>query len=161
MSFKKYLQHILILTYLGVTAAAMLYTLFRIETPVPWPVTRYFYGMMAPYQRYRTINEEMKAEGLTERGEWVKIPLEPYLPFLRGEQALRAYFVSFRVLYGDEERFRQYRLYAEKLREREAAAGRNFVEVRLFLIEWPMSPAGFDFLKQEPFLTSTPLATYP
>lgn len=157
MDLKKYLQHVLILAYLAVTAAALLYTLAGKFTPIPWGITRFFYGMMAPYQGYPKTSEALVAEGLTDAG-WEIIPIEQYQPYMRGEKGFRINQMSFRALYDDDEVERQYGLFLAQLRIFESEEGRTYSKLRLWEERWPMSPEGFETLRQEPFLKRSLLA---
>tara|TARA_Y100000310_G_scaffold9629_1_gene10327 strand:- start:127 stop:564 length:438 start_codon:yes stop_codon:yes gene_type:complete len=138
--------------YLIMTVAGFSYTLFRVWIPgVPRKLAIFSYGMMAPYQTYRTFNEELIAEGRTSEGDWERINLDPYLPFIRGEKAHRSYLVSFR--YGGHDIDTKYEEYAQKLKNLEADRGREWERVRLTLEKWWMSPTGYEYLRREPFLT--------
>lgn len=111
---------------------------------------------MAPYQTYRTINEELVAFGYKD-GSWHRISLDAYLPYVRGERAMRSYLVSFRAQ-GEDVWPKKYEEYAERIRMMEALRGREWEAIKLELEEWPMSPGGYAFLRIDPFIQRTFLA---
>lgn len=154
MDCKRPLQHLVIVVYIASTLAGMSYALFRYTVPgVPRFFKQWSYGMMAPYQTYRVINEELVAEG--RRGKtWERIDLGQYLPYVRGERAMRSYLVSFRAQ-GKDVWPEKYREYAGKVQMLERLRGREWEEVRLHLEEWPMSPGGYEYLRHDPFIKYT------
>ena len=150
MNRKTLFQHLVIICYILVTFAGFCYTMFRVWIPgVPRKLTIFSYGMMAPYQSYRTFNEELIAEGRVPGGAWEEINLDPYLPYIRGEKAHRSYLVSFR--YGGKDIDEKYREYARRVQQLEAQRGREWSGVRLTLEKWPMSPAGYEYLRVDTF----------
>lgn len=105
---------------------------------------------MAPYQQYRTFNEQLTARGKV--GDiWKAIDLAPYFPYVRGERAMRSYLVTFRKR-GDTVWPRKYKEYAELIRLMEGRDGRQWEEVSLHIEHWPMSPAGYEYLRHDPFI---------
>lgn len=161
MNLRTYLTHVLIVTYLVLTACAMLYTLFRVETPVPWFFVRYFYGMMAPYQGVTPLHQELIAEGKFLNGEWEKIPLEEAMPFLRAERNIRSTLVSYRVLYGTDTIETYYNEFARELMEFANRHGKDYETVRLQFEQWELSPEG-PFERRIPGETTViPITEYP
>lgn len=155
------LQHLVVITYCVVTLSGLMYTLFRVHLPgVPLILSRFSYGMMAPFQHYLTYNEELIAEGRLEGGEWMRIDLDSYLPFVRGERAMRSYLVSFRVR-GEEVWPQKYREFADKIQMLEEGDGRVWESVRLSFERWPMSPAGYSYLRHPPFTQIYPQSQIP
>ena len=156
MDLKRPLQHLVIVVFIASTLSGFSYALFRYKLPgVPRFFRQWSYGMMAPYQTYRTINEELVAEG--RRGElWERIDLGQYLPYVRGERAMRSYLVTFRAR-GKEVWPGKYEEYAKLLSAMEERRGRSWEEIRLTLEEWPMSPGGYEYLRHDPFIRYTPI----
>ncbi len=152
MNIKRTLQHLVIVVYIAATASAFSYTLFRYKMPgVPDKLRRWSYGMMAPYQTYRTSNEMLTAEGLRSDGTWEDISLDEYLPFLRGERGMRSYLLTFWAQ-GEEVLAQKYKELADVTKRLESDRGRQWEDVRLTLEKWPMSPAGYEYLRHEPFV---------
>lgn len=118
---------------------------------VPRALRQFSYGMMAPFQHYRTHNEELTAFGLRD-GSWHIIDMHPYLPFITGERAMRSYFRTFRK---HKKHVQKYGEFAEKLRLIEAGNGRSWESVKLVFQKWPMSTAGYFYLRHEPFIEET------
>lgn len=142
---KDELQHVAIAFYIVMTVSGMSYTLFRYKIPlVPKKVWVFSYGMMAPFQQYRTYNEELVAEGRMPGGEWKPIDTDQYFPFIRGERAMRSYLAIFRMQ-GDDVWPDKYRTLARAIQSLEAEQGREWQSVRLHLQKWWMSPAGYEF----------------
>lgn len=156
MDLKKPLQHLAIVVYIAATLSGVSYGLFRTVLPgVPRFFRQWSYGMMAPYQTYRTINEELVADGRVG-DSWERIDLDPYMPYVRGERAMRSYLVTFRRR--EEEYWSgKYKEYAGLIQNMEQRRGREWDEVRLTLEEWPQSPGGYEYLRHNPFITVTTL----
>jgi hypothetical protein len=95
--------------------------------------------MMAPFQDYVENNSELIAEGQKSDGQWEKIVIAPYLPFSRGETAIRLRLSSFR---GDEKQ-KRYTYMAQRILELESQNGRQFSAVRLLWENWPKSQYSF------------------
>jgi|TARA_Y100000310_G_scaffold87902_1_gene84831 hypothetical protein len=112
--------------------------------------------MMAPYQTYRTSNEMLTAHGLQSDGTWVPISLDEYLPFLRGERGMRSYLLTFWAQ-GEEVLEQKYKELAQVTKRLEGDRGREWEDVRLTLEKWPMSPAGYEYLRHDPFISVTKL----
>ena len=157
MRFQRALQHLVIYVFIASTLSGFSYAWFRYKIPgVPKFFRQWSYGMMAPYQTYRTKNEELVAEGRIGN-EWKRIDLDQYLPYIRGEKAMRSYLVTFRKR-GDDYWPAKYVEYGEKVQMMEALRGREWEEVRLFLEQWPMSPEGYEYLRKVEFIEKTPIA---
>ena len=133
MNVKKLLQELVVAVYIAMTLAGFSYTLFRYWLPgVPRQLAIFDYGMMAPFQGYRTFNDELVAEGRTAAGDWEIINLKPYYPFNRGETSFRMHLVSFR--YTDPEvPSDKYRQLARRIQQLEAEDGRQWQSVRLHM----------------------------
>ena len=114
---------------------------------------------MGPYQQYQTYNEELIAEGRRNDGAWERIDLLPYLPYMRGERAVRSYLISFRNK--GENWTDSYRDFARMLREHETAQGKNYESVRLLLERWPVSTTNYETLRASPFLSEQLLVQIP
>lgn len=150
-----------ILAYLCVTAFAFLYTMIRVRPPAMlWPMVRFSYGMMAPYQGDTETNEDLVLEGQLPDGRWEIIALESYFPFGFGEANVRTYLRSFKARGRDILRAK----YAElgwQILMRERDHGRMYTTVRLLWQEWPRSPAGFGFLRRAPFVETFVITQVP
>lgn len=154
---KRIIQHAIVLTYLALTAYAFFFTMTKIQLPfVPWPVLRYVYGMMGPYQGYNTFNSDLLAEGLVRGGEgqgWERIDLDPYYPMHRGTAIMYRRLRSFHAE-GEEVHKQKYTELAQLLLEREnRKRGKNYASVRLTWQEWPTSSEGFEAMRREPHIT--------
>lgn len=151
MDIKRSLQHLVIAIYIAATISGLAYALFRITIPgMPRPLKQWSYGMIAPYQTYRTFNEELVADGKVG-DTWTRINLNQYLPFILGERSMRSYLVTFAVQ-NEEIRLKKYQLYADHVQRMEKSNGREWEEIRLMLENWPMSPGGHEYLRHEPFI---------
>lgn len=154
------MQQMAVAGYVAVTIAGFSYTMLRYWLPVvPRPLAVFSYGMMAPYQSYRTYNEELVAQGRSG-GSWERIDLHTYMPFIRGERAHRGYLVSFHGK-GQAYLSQKYREFAHHIMRLEARQGRQWQSVRLRFEKWPVSPAGFEYLRQPEFIETTPLVQVP
>lgn len=141
---KKILAHLLILTYCVITFFAALFSFTKIQiTPIPWPVLRYSYGMMAPFQGYSTTNMDLLAEGQQNDGAWVTIDLDPYYPMIRGNQVMYRRLRSFKFE-GEEKHKAKYTELAELLQKHEKNRGNEYESIRLTWQEWPASVEGWD-----------------
>ncbi len=160
MNRKYVLQQLVVAGYVAVTIAGFSYTMLRYWIPtVPRTLAVFSYGMMAPYQSYRTYNEELVAEGRAS-GNWERIDLRAYMPFIRGERLHRGYLVGFHGK-GQEYLSQKYREFARQVMRLESAHGRQWQSVRLRLEKWPVSPAGFEYLRQPEFIEITSLVQVP
>lgn len=159
--------HAVILFYVAVTLDGFAYTMLRVHSSVlPWGIVRYAYAAMAPYQGFRPWNMDLVAEGLRDDSLWEAIDLLPYYPaFSRGQINVRQQLLALRWRAqdtGDDALVdRAFTSLAEMIREREAAQGRVYSRVRLTWVEWPVSPAGYAFLRNPLFLRTTPLTPTP
>ena len=161
MNLKSTLQQLVVIVFIAATVSGMSYTLFRYKLPgAPRSLRQWSYGMMAPYQTYRTHNEGLTAEGKRADGLWAIINMDAYLPFIRGERAMRSYLLTFRAQ-GDQVLDQKYREFAHHIARLESDRGRPWDEIRLTIQEWPMSPAGYEYLRHDPFIESTFLVQIP
>jgi hypothetical protein len=164
---KRIALHLFIVAYIALTLDAFSYTMFRRWSGLlPWSIVRYAYALMAPYQGLRMTNTDMVAEGKRRDGIWETINLDPYYPsYSLGQKNVRQemLFVKWSGIFWNDEglRQRQFTKLARMLREREGWRGRHYDAVRLTWEEWPPSPAGYDFLRTEPFITRVPVAAHP
>lgn len=142
------------------TFSGLTYTLIRVRTPLPWVITRYSYGMIAPYQGYDPRNSEIFAEGENPDGSWEVINLDRYFPYLLGERSARMHFLSFPF---DEEarRTSSYKIWAEQLLKHENDRGHAYTSVRISWDEWPVSPTSYDDLRRVPFVERTFITQFP
>ncbi len=161
MLFWRAVRQTVVLAYLCVTALAFLYTMVRVRPPAMlWPVVRFSYGRMAPYQGDTETNEDLVLEGQLPDGRWEVIALEPYFPFGFGEANVRVYLRSFKARGHDVLRAKYAELGLQIL-AREHEQGRTYTTLRLLWQEWPRSPAGFDFLRRVPFVETSVIAQVP
>lgn len=161
MQIKHSLQHLVVVVFIAMTISGMSYTLFRYKLPgVPRSVRQFSYGMMAPYQTYRTHNEQLTAHGKHPDGSWEVINMDEYLPYVRGERAMRSYLLTFRVQ-GDEVLYTKYTEFAEQVKRLELDRGREWEAIKLTIQVWPMSPAGYEYLRIDPFIESEFLVQIP
>lgn len=157
--------HLFILAYVGMTLDAFSYTMLRRWSGLfPWPIVRYLYAMMAPYQGIRPVNTALVAEGMRDDGQWDVIDLRPYYPsYSLGQMNVRQelLFIKWSGAYWQmpDLRERRYRELAQMLQSREAGEGRNYSKVRLSWDEWPPSPEGFSAKRPQgtrTFITEVP-----
>ena len=151
---KQWILQTILLFYLTVTGAALLYTLFHIHTPVPWALVRFSYTMMAPYQGDTEINEDLVAFGEYADRSTKIIDLDRYIPGGKGERNVRKYLRSFRRT-EDDLQVQKYTDFAEQLFARERKKDPNLTSVTLNWHAWPRSPQGFDALRTPPHLVAT------
>ena len=167
MYFRRIAAHLLVIFFLAITLDAFAYTMFRVHSGVlPWGVVRYFYALMAPYQGFRIWNMDLLAEGKREDGSWERIDLAPYYPsYSRGQTNVRQELLMLHwrgQAWGDPTfRHRTYESLALRLQQEEAKRGRPYVAIRLTWEEWPPSPAGYEFLRRDPYMKRWPLAQIP
>lgn len=177
MPVKKFLQHAFVLIYLTITLSAFLFTMTKKEVfPfIPWRVTRYAYGMMAPYQGYSEYNVDLLAEGkrnepglvlrlrpasqgsaqddMGSNETWEVIDLDPYYPMMhRGSAIMYKRLRSF-LVDGEDIHKQKYDELASLILKQERARGRAYEAVRLTWEEWPRSPEGFDAMRREENIT--------
>ena len=135
--------------------------MFKVQLPgIPWPVLRYFYGMMAPYQGYSTVNADLLAEGKNPDGTWERIDLDRYYPMIRGNRIMYRRLRSF-LSQGEAAHQQKYTELATLLLKREKRRGETYAAVRLTWQEWPVSPLGWDALRREPLIKNYPLTEVP
>lgn len=135
MSFWRHtLGHALIVSYFIIVALGTAQAVKRTDYVPIKSITIFMYGMLAPYQGHSVTTEAFLAEGFAD-GEWREIDLAPYYPVLTGERSMREWHVYANwAQYESNDAI--YRAYAEKLRALEAAAGREYEQVRLSWIQW-------------------------
>jgi hypothetical protein len=140
---KKTITHLFIALYLIVSLNAFLFTMTRLTIPgVPWKLTWWSYAMMAPFQGYSAMNEDLRAEGKDSHGNWKVIDLERYSPMILGNQIMHRRLMSSRV--SGEPDHKEYRRLAERLQKIEAVRGNIYTDIRLTWQGWPVSPEGWD-----------------
>lgn len=151
MQLRRILQIVALLVFLTVTIAGFVFTMTRVYVPlIPRRLIHFSYGMMAPYQGDVPWNADLGAEGQRADGSWVDVDLDPYYPFEFGEKNVRMHMRSFKA-FGDEVRREKFSELAEQLLAHERERGRPYQALRLSWYLWPRSPAGFTFLRHEPF----------
>ena len=161
MNLKNSLQQLVVIIFIASTISGMSYTLFRYKFPgVPRSLRQWSYGMMAPYQTYRTHNEQLTAQGKRPDGTGEIINMDAYLPFLRGERAMRSYLLTFRAQ-GDIILNQKYTEFAGHIKRLESDRGREWESIKLTIQIWPMSPAGYEYLRHDPFIESEFLVQIP
>ena len=152
--FKQWVLQTILLLYLTVTGAALLYTLFHIHLPVPWALVRFSYTMMAPYQGDTEINEDLVAFAELADGSTKIIDVDRYIPGGKGERNVRKYMRSFRRT-EDDLQSQKYTEFAQLLLAHERKNDPNIRSITLNWHAWPRSPLGFDALRQPPHLKAT------
>ena len=153
---------VLVVTYLAITAEALLYTLFRVRA-WPWPLVRWSYGMMAPYQGDTDFNDDLLAEGKRADGTWQKIDLDPYFPVGHGEKNVRKHLRTFKPAEGVDPAgyHAAFSVFGKQLLERERLRGREYRAVRLTWQQWPRSPLGYEARKNPPDLLERVITEVP
>lgn len=153
---KRVLKHIGLMAYVWVTIAAFIYTMVRVRVPlIPRTVLIFSYGMMAPYQGYEEVNEDMYAEGLLQTGEWEPIDLDRFYPFVLGERVFRREIGRSTYPTNDAEQVLRDRTFATHLQAVLTSLGQPYSAVRIFHDMWPVSPQSFTALRTSPFLSRT------
>lgn len=138
---------------------AFTYTMLRKWTYFLWPIVRFEYMMMAPYQSYTKYSEEFTVRGL-RGGRWEEIDLSPYFPVLLGERSLRENHM-YRGRSFDWDPRKEYRRMSELIVMLEARSGKTYDRLVLEWWKWPASPEGFYALKQREFADVALLYRYP
>ena len=144
--FRRLVQHSIVFGYLAITFGAFVYTMSRIEILPKW-VTRWSYGMMAPYQGDTPWNADFVYEGRLPGGAWKRIDIDAYMPYGFGERNARKFF----RVYDDAARRGKFAGFALLLLDRERAHGRPYEAVRITYEQWDRSPAGYEFLRLPAF----------
>ena len=154
-------QNIIILSFLVVTVSGFLLAVFGIRVPfVPTVLTNFSYQTMAPYQGFTTYHTEILAEGKTANGSWQRIDLTPYVAGASGERIVRMQMNSFRK-HGDDALITAYKKRAQQILTIEVRQGKPYKAVRISREQWPLSPAGYNFLHLPAFTDRLHIATYP
>ena len=138
---------------------AFTYTMLRVRTTFLWPLVRFEYMMMAPYQSYAKHSEEFTIIG-ERNGQREEIDLSPYFPVLLGERNIRENLL-YRERSLDSTSHVRQELMAKKLLELEAKQGRHYDRLILEWWSWPASPEGYRTLKQKEFADIELLLRYP
>ena len=147
--------------YIAATVSGLLFTLFRVNVPVvPHVLSHWSFGMLAPFQSYLENNEDLVALGRHTGGVWEAIDMDPYFPHRKGEQSIRIYLPEHRKL-GEAVLSDKYTEFAQMILNLEAADGRTWDELQLKLEAWPRSPGGYEFLREDVFIRTTPLVSLP
>ncbi len=141
---RRFIQQTIVIVYLAVTAGALTYTMARIRILPRW-ATRWSYGMMAPYQGDNSWSADVVYEGERPDGTRRSIDLDPYMPYIFGEQNQRKFLVAFRTPDGELQR-RKVTEFALLLLDRERARGNEYRTIRVYFEQWDRSPAGYEFL---------------
>ncbi|MBI5155993.1 hypothetical protein HZA45_01825 [Candidatus Peregrinibacteria bacterium] len=156
----RFLQHIIVLCYLLIAGASLLFTVLRFPILLRIPLMTFSYGMMAPYQGFNRSNVDLRAEGQDERGVWQRIDLAPYYPVEVGEAIARRHLFAFRAQ-GDDAARAAYADLARQLLIHESVQGYHWRRVRLFWDSWPVSAYGYEAMRHAPLVTSVFLAEVP
>lgn len=155
---KKLLQHGVVLGYLTITAGAFVFTMTKLEPPLPDQLVRWSYGMMAPYQGDTSWNADFVYEGRLPDGSWETIDVDPYMPYGFGERNVRK-FLRVYARFGLPMQRRKFTEFGQQLLDRERARGRQYSAVRIFFESWPRSPAGYGHLRTPLFRIAYDLVT--
>jgi hypothetical protein len=143
--------------YITATMSGMMFTLCRVHMPgVPYTLSHWSYGMLAPFQSYLTYNEDLVALGRHSGGLWEAIEMDKYRTHGKGEESIKMYLPMYRSL-PEEVLKEKYEEYAEKLRTLEMNHGNTWEEIALEMHTWPRSPGGYEFLRVPVFTTVTKL----
>jgi hypothetical protein len=143
--------------YIAATVSGMMFTLWRVHMPgVPYILSHWSYGMLAPFQSYLTYNEDLVALGRHSGGSWEAIELSKYRTHGKGEESIKMYLPMYRGLQ-EEGLSKKYKQYAEQLRLLEMKHGITWEEITLEMHRWPRSPGGYEFLRVPVFTTVTKL----
>ncbi|PIR54591.1 hypothetical protein COU75_00120 [Candidatus Peregrinibacteria bacterium CG10_big_fil_rev_8_21_14_0_10_42_8] len=154
---KRIAQNMTITMYIAATVSGMLFTLFRVYLPgVPFILSHWSYGMLAPFQSYLTYNENLLALGRHSKGVWEPIDMSTYKTHGKGEESIKIYLPAYRGLQ-EEGLHQKYQEYADLLRKREEEHGRLWDEIILEMHRWPRSPAGYEYLRVPVLTEITPL----
>ena len=160
MSLPRFLQHIIVLCYLIIAGASLLFTVIRIPALLSVPLAPFSYGMMAPYQSFNRENVDVRAEGEDEKGIRHAINLDGYYTLELGEKIARRPLFIFRVR-RPESQNEAYAEMARQLMKHEREQGRDWKHVRLYWDSWPVSAQGYEGMRTAPFVKSIPLAIVP
>ncbi len=154
---RRFLQQLVVIVYCLMTVSALFFTMTKTAFPLPHPVIRWNYGMMAPYQGDTTWNADFIYEGRRADGTWEVINTDPYLPHGFGEKNVRKFMRVFAYLGGLGHRVK-FGEYALLLMDRERARGRDYRAIRVWFDQWDRSPAGYEYL-HTPLFTTRELVT--
>lgn len=157
MTLARATEHGIVILFLTVVTAALLYTILRVPFFLRVPGASFFYGTMAPYQEYEHEHASLRAEGADANGAWHSIDLHAYMPVTGGEFAARARLATFRSR-GKEALHAAAQDLLRQVLTHERDAGRLWRRVRLSWDVWPVSTEGYFSLRAAPFLSSTVLA---
>lgn len=142
----------------GIVACSLLFfglgllrSVLGIVVPVPpFRLLGYVsYQAMSPFQRYDTGHLSLAAEGLTAEG-WQRIDIEALFPGTDGERSVRMLLPAF-LARGDEALCAA----RDELRRKLQHVFPQYAEIRLWQEAWPLSPAGEETLRSEPYLQRT------
>ena len=155
---EKLLQRAVVIAYLMITAGAFVFTMTKLEPPLPEDVLRWSYGMMAPYQGDTSWNADFVYEGQLPDGSWEAIDVDPYMPYGFGERNVRK-FLRVYEREGLPMQRRKFTEFGQLLLDRERARGKQYSELRVFFESWPRSPISYDALRTPLFRTAHDLVT--
>jgi hypothetical protein len=143
--------------YIAATVSGMMFTLCRVHMPgVPYPLSHWSYGMLAPFQSYLAHNDDLVALGRHSGGLWEAIEMDKYRTHGKGEESIRILLPMHRGLQ-KEGLSEKYDAYAEQLKTLEMKHGNMWEEITLEMHRWPRSPGGYEFLRVPIFTTVTKL----
>jgi hypothetical protein len=147
------LQNLALIIYLCITLSAFVFTLSRVRVPgVPHTLLHWAYGMMAPYQGDTDWNGAMYVTAQLPDGTWQEVDTSPFMPFEFGERNVREFFRVFVAPTPVEGQRSAFTEYALQLLDRERESGKEYQSLRIYFDQWERSPAGFTFLRHEPFV---------
>ncbi len=143
-------QQAVLLIYLAVTAGALIFTFTKVALLLPEAVTHWSYGMIAPYQGDTSWNGDFIYEGQRSDGSWEVIDLDPYMPYIFGEQNARKFLRVYQRL-GNLDHRRKFGEFALLVLDRERARGKSYQAIRVWFDQWDRSPAGYEYLHTPEF----------
>lgn len=154
---RRFLQHAVVLGYLGITLSAFVFTMTKVPFPLPLSVIRWSYGMMAPYQGDVSWNADFLYEGQLPDGTWENIGIDAYMPYGFGERNVRKFLRVYELL-GKQERRKKFNEFALQLLDHERERGKPYTAMRVLFDQWDRSPAGYEYLHM-PLFTKRELVT--
>jgi hypothetical protein len=145
--------HCILIIYLLITLGGFTYTMTHEKPPFLWMFIRMSYKLMAPFQGYVTFNSDLFVEGLARDGTWKEVNIEPYYPFVRGEDNVRIHQKSFWDKEYEYISLQGYRRLLFRFWKKEEAKGNAFNAMRVGFRMWPRSLGGYTYLKRDPYIT--------
>lgn len=111
-------------------------------------LSRFSYGMLAPYQGDSGTNAEPVVIAYDDSGATTMLAIDKYFPGIRGERNSR---MRLEKASQDPRLFaRQYEPILTHILAHEREDGHPYVFLQLFLEVWPRSPLGYEALRIKP-----------